>query len=236
MPTRHPCLYPHQPRHHDRPQHARFVSPIAMIGFGSIGRGTLPLIERHIAFDRSKFVVTAALTAFLRAAVLSVAIGVIPSAHANDLSFGASRAARGADPDQQGRQGYYTGIVVIGDQTFHYGSGRPGLFSIPYGSYELHIPPIQMGTSRIGNSPPPRSGATNATLKNCPTGCEDCCELVGRPLVRPRTCPAVDVIEHHVDPAEPVAGSRPHLSHQLREHCPKHSISRLMRTPPVDAR
>ena len=28
-----------------------------MIGFGSIGRGTLPLIERHIGFDRSKFVV-----------------------------------------------------------------------------------------------------------------------------------------------------------------------------------
>ena len=30
-----------------------------MIGFGSIGKGTLPLIERHIAFDRSKFVVIA---------------------------------------------------------------------------------------------------------------------------------------------------------------------------------
>src|SRR4029077_13979051 len=30
-----------------------------MIGFGSIGRGTLPLIERHIAFDRAKFVVIA---------------------------------------------------------------------------------------------------------------------------------------------------------------------------------
>jgi len=28
-----------------------------MIGFGSIGRGTLPLLERHIAFDASKFVV-----------------------------------------------------------------------------------------------------------------------------------------------------------------------------------
>ena len=28
-----------------------------MIGFGSIGHGMLPLIERHIAFDRSKFVV-----------------------------------------------------------------------------------------------------------------------------------------------------------------------------------
>ena len=37
----------------------RFDGPIVMIGFGSIGRGTLPLIERHIAFDRSKFVVIA---------------------------------------------------------------------------------------------------------------------------------------------------------------------------------
>ena len=39
------------------PIHARFDGPIVMIGFGSIGRGTLPLLERHIAFDRSKFVV-----------------------------------------------------------------------------------------------------------------------------------------------------------------------------------
>jgi homospermidine synthase len=38
---------------------ARFDGPIVMIGFGSIGRGTLPLIERHITFDRSKFVVIA---------------------------------------------------------------------------------------------------------------------------------------------------------------------------------
>src|SRR3954451_3350864 len=37
--------------------HAHFAGPIVMIGFGSIGRGTLPLLERHIAFDRSKFVV-----------------------------------------------------------------------------------------------------------------------------------------------------------------------------------
>ena len=42
-----------------RPLHARFDGPIVMIGFGSIGKGTLPLIERHIAFDRSKFVVIA---------------------------------------------------------------------------------------------------------------------------------------------------------------------------------
>ena len=39
------------------PVHIRFDGPIVMIGFGSIGRGTLPLLERHIAFDRSKFVV-----------------------------------------------------------------------------------------------------------------------------------------------------------------------------------
>ena len=39
--------------------HARFDGPIVMIGFGSIGRGTLPLIERHIGFDRGKFVVIA---------------------------------------------------------------------------------------------------------------------------------------------------------------------------------
>ena len=41
------------------PLHARFEGPIVMIGFGSIGRGTLPLIERHIGFDHSKFVIIA---------------------------------------------------------------------------------------------------------------------------------------------------------------------------------
>jgi homospermidine synthase len=40
----------------DHPVHARFDGPMVMIGLGSIGRGTLPLLERHIAFDRSKFV------------------------------------------------------------------------------------------------------------------------------------------------------------------------------------
>jgi homospermidine synthase len=39
--------------------HATFTGPIVMIGFGSIGRGVLPLLERHIGFDRSKFVVIA---------------------------------------------------------------------------------------------------------------------------------------------------------------------------------
>jgi homospermidine synthase len=39
--------------------HAWFAGPIVMIGFGSIGKGTLPLLERHLGFDRSKFVVIA---------------------------------------------------------------------------------------------------------------------------------------------------------------------------------
>ncbi|MBE9606183.1 homospermidine synthase [Acetobacteraceae bacterium H6797] len=39
------------------PVHATIDGPIVMIGFGSIGRGTLPLIERHFDFDRSRMVV-----------------------------------------------------------------------------------------------------------------------------------------------------------------------------------
>ncbi len=37
--------------------HAKITGPIVMIGFGSIGKGTLPLIERHFDYDRSRFVV-----------------------------------------------------------------------------------------------------------------------------------------------------------------------------------
>jgi homospermidine synthase len=40
--------------HHDRSQHTRFITPIAM-SFGSIGKGTLPLIERYIAFVLTTF-------------------------------------------------------------------------------------------------------------------------------------------------------------------------------------
>jgi len=39
------------------PVYARIDGPIVMIGFGSIGRGTLPLIERHFEFDKSRLVV-----------------------------------------------------------------------------------------------------------------------------------------------------------------------------------
>src|ERR1700733_7795132 len=39
------------------PVHGRISGPIVMIGFGSIGRGTLPLIERHFDYDKSRFVV-----------------------------------------------------------------------------------------------------------------------------------------------------------------------------------
>ena len=38
-------------------QHATWNGPIVMIGFGSIGRGTLPLILRHIACDKSQITV-----------------------------------------------------------------------------------------------------------------------------------------------------------------------------------
>jgi homospermidine synthase len=41
----------------DWPVYGTITGPIVMIGFGSIGRGTLPLIERHFAFDRSRMVV-----------------------------------------------------------------------------------------------------------------------------------------------------------------------------------
>ena len=37
--------------------HTRIDGALVMIGFGSIGRGVLPLIERHIAFDRTQFTV-----------------------------------------------------------------------------------------------------------------------------------------------------------------------------------
>lgn len=37
--------------------HATVDGALVMIGFGSIGRGVLPLIERHIGFDRSRFTV-----------------------------------------------------------------------------------------------------------------------------------------------------------------------------------
>jgi len=37
--------------------HARIDGPIVMIGFGSIGKGTLPLIERHFTYDKNRLVV-----------------------------------------------------------------------------------------------------------------------------------------------------------------------------------
>jgi homospermidine synthase len=41
----------------DWPIHARIDGPIVMIGFGSIGRGTLPLILRHFACDPARITV-----------------------------------------------------------------------------------------------------------------------------------------------------------------------------------
>ena len=39
------------------PVHGKISGPIVLIGFGSIGRGILPLIERHFEFDTSRFTV-----------------------------------------------------------------------------------------------------------------------------------------------------------------------------------
>jgi homospermidine synthase len=39
------------------PVYGEITGPVIMIGFGSIGRGTLPLIERHFKFDKSRMVV-----------------------------------------------------------------------------------------------------------------------------------------------------------------------------------
>ncbi|EAQ04318.1 homospermidine synthase [Pseudooceanicola batsensis HTCC2597] len=39
------------------PVYARIDGPIILIGYGSIGRGTLPLIERHFDFDRERLVI-----------------------------------------------------------------------------------------------------------------------------------------------------------------------------------
>src|SRR6202521_2008838 len=39
------------------PVHARISGPVVMIGFGSIGKGTLPLIERHFSYDKARLVV-----------------------------------------------------------------------------------------------------------------------------------------------------------------------------------
>lgn len=41
------------------PHHGTISGPLVMIGFGSIGKGVLPLIERHFSFDKSRFVVIA---------------------------------------------------------------------------------------------------------------------------------------------------------------------------------
>jgi homospermidine synthase len=41
----------------DWPIHGKIDGPIVMIGFGSIGKGTLPLLERHFTFDKKRMVV-----------------------------------------------------------------------------------------------------------------------------------------------------------------------------------
>src|SRR6201991_788445 len=37
--------------------YAKISGPIVIVGFGSIGKGTLPLIERHLDYDKSRITV-----------------------------------------------------------------------------------------------------------------------------------------------------------------------------------
>jgi len=37
--------------------YAKITGPIVMVGFGSIGKGTLPMIERHLDYDKSRITV-----------------------------------------------------------------------------------------------------------------------------------------------------------------------------------
>src|ERR1700689_5648549 len=41
----------------DRQIHATITGPIVMIGFWSVGKGTLALIERHFDYDKSRLVI-----------------------------------------------------------------------------------------------------------------------------------------------------------------------------------
>ena len=41
----------------DWPVYATVTGPIVMVGFGSIGKGTLPMIERHLNYDKSRITV-----------------------------------------------------------------------------------------------------------------------------------------------------------------------------------
>lgn len=41
----------------NHPIHAKITGPVVMIGFGSIGKGTLPLIERHFDYDKKQMTV-----------------------------------------------------------------------------------------------------------------------------------------------------------------------------------
>src|ERR1044071_1229290 len=38
----------------DWPIYGEITGPIVIVGFGSIGRGTLPMIERHFKYDKSR--------------------------------------------------------------------------------------------------------------------------------------------------------------------------------------
>ncbi|OWU85073.1 homospermidine synthase [Oceanicola sp. 22II-s10i] len=80
------------------PVYARIEGPVILIGFGSIGRGTLPLIERHFDFDREKLTViepNPALTDELKARVPNVVTEALTEANYRDILGGLFQGSGG---------------------------------------------------------------------------------------------------------------------------------------------
>lgn len=73
-----------------QPVYASIDGPIVIIGFGSIGRGTLPLIERHFDFDRSRLTVIEphpdAVEPLQKLGIRHLALGLTPANYRDVLS------------------------------------------------------------------------------------------------------------------------------------------------------
>ena len=87
------------------PNHGRIDGPIVIIGFGSIGQGTLPLIERHFTYDPHDIHVIEPsdehATFLEQRGVHHIHVG----AHAGELP-------RGADAALRGRAGFCVNLSV----------------------------------------------------------------------------------------------------------------------------
>jgi homospermidine synthase len=75
------------------PVYGRIEGPIVIIGFGSIGKGTWPLIERHFDYDAEKLVVIEPDAGKPRTSCAGHRIAHVQAADAGELPRGAGRAS-----------------------------------------------------------------------------------------------------------------------------------------------